>query len=194
MSFEENFSEIIRVSSVARELIANCGIRASPADNQVPPVEGEFDTISRIILRGKVLSARVSYAFNARTANKLAANYLGQPLEQTSDDQGRDFLREFANVHAGFIQSIFGHCGLNLGISLPLVLAYQPQTPIAPAANDNPVQVIPWTISILGETIWCFAEVNFANKHEVEVAMPRLKSRLDSEVNAIRKDKKVEFL
>lgn len=84
------------------------------------PVFGHWMGI--ILLSGPDLRVTFKVHYGSRKVRALAASAIGQAAKELSLNQIADFMREYCNMTAGHLKGFLDRGGLEVGISLPLII------------------------------------------------------------------------
>lgn len=77
--------------------------------------------MSLILITGSSLKITLKLHFSHKDIKKLILPiYRKKSVDEISDQQSMDFVKELCNLSAGFIEQTFEHNNISLGISLPL--------------------------------------------------------------------------
>lgn len=117
-----------------------------------------------ILISGKSLRITFKVHFNYKDAKYLAAGSPKTP-KTVEDKYASDFIKEFANLTAGYIKMIFEECGILLGISLSLCTRgyYEVFTDL-----DAEIQENAWKLDSPEATLTCSAELEPYDLNELE--------------------------
>ena len=111
-----------------------------------------------ILISGDTLRLTFKVHFNTRTAKTLAFQIFGgKSPNEIPERQAIDYFKEYANLVAGSVISLFGKSGVDLGISLPLCTRgfneifadYSVEERLIPTYCDF------WSLRVNGQTIHC---------------------------------------
>ena len=93
--------------------------------------------------------------FNTATAVAWAACGLNKSKEQIEDDVAIDFMREYSNLHAGFLRGLFESKGIDFAMTLPFV------------TEDSHLQLRPATANFKAAS-WTLTDGHYEIRYSVE--------------------------
>lgn len=122
-TIKDKLAQLVRHASISRlQKHADC------QETEVSKLEDGFlpgrilaNNMAFILIAGNALRITFKVHFSTRTARKLAFRvYGGESEEDISDRQAFDYFKEYCNLVAGQVVTLFENLNIDLGIGLPL--------------------------------------------------------------------------
>lgn len=152
--------------------------------------------ISSIMLWGGPGRIIIKSHFDLQTAAVWSAKGLGiENPEEMDEIVVTDFIREFSNLHAGYLRGLFEEHGLLFGISLPFIMAGNSERTLQ-SLHGVRVEKTAWGLSDGEHGIICTAEIELLDSRAIEAVQPGLEGALAKEKSGEAQDDSgdVEFL
>ncbi len=172
-AIKEKLRELVRHASVSR-----FNIHTDCAEAEIVELNPTFkpgrilaNNMVFILVSGDALRVTFKVHFNMETGKNLALRIFGgnSPAD-ISSAQAIDYFKEFGNLVAGSIVTLFEKTGLGLGMSLPLCTRGYYEVYSDYTEKDTPVITYNdfWELRVNNNTVYCSALIEILNQKNLE--------------------------
>jgi CheY-specific phosphatase CheX len=166
---KEKLGELVRYASQSR-----LAIHTDAEEVEVRPMDAVFrpgrilaSDMVFILISGEAIRLTFKVHFNIRTARLLAWKIFGGDSSvNISEKQARDYFKEYGNLVAGSVVTLFGKFGIELGISLPLCTRGFYEVFSDYSEKQNPVVTYSdfWMLGVNDQEIHCSVQFEILDK------------------------------
>jgi CheY-specific phosphatase CheX len=169
---KEKLGELVRYASQSRLAIHTDAeeVEVKPMDVAFRPGRILASDMVFILISGEAIRLTFKVHFNIRTARLLAWKIFGGDSSiNISEKQARDYFKEYGNLVAGSVVTLFGKLGIELGISLPLCTRGFYEVFSDYSEKHNPVVTYSdfWMLGVSDHEIHCSAQFEILDKSKL---------------------------
>lgn len=168
----EKLGEVVRYASQSR-----LATHADSAEVEVKSMDAAFrpgkilaSNMVFILISGEAIRLTFKVHFNIRTARLLAWKIFGGDSSMNiSEKQAQDYFKEYGNLVAGSMITLFGKVGIELGISLPLCTRGFYEVFSDYSEKQNPVVTYSdfWILAVNNQEIHCSVQCEMLDKSKL---------------------------
>lgn len=118
-----------------------------------------------ILLRGGTIRIKLIYEFSIVDATKLASVYIAKPEAELEASAPVDFVREFSNLHSGYIRKILSDLNIRTGVSLPSVFSTDQVSTTTSSLFAADAIDIDWTVKTGDQTLFCKGKLSLSEEN-----------------------------
>lgn len=168
-TIREKLRELIRYASVSRlKVHTDCEeVEVCEMGPSFRPGRILANNMVFILVSGDALRVTFKAHFNMETGKSLAFRVFGgNSPEDISRKQAIDYFKEFGNLVAGSVVTLFEQMGIDLGISLPLCTRGFYEVFSDYTEKENPVITYSdfWGLKVNDNTVYCSALIEILDR------------------------------